>query len=38
MGDKAGDLLDIVRDLLLTARLDDQERFKQVGTVPSVTY
>jgi Zn-dependent M16 (insulinase) family peptidase len=31
MADKAGDLLDIARDVLLTARLDDRERFKQVG-------
>ena len=29
MADKAGDMLDIVRDILLTARLDDRERFKQ---------
>ena len=31
MADKAGDLLDLARDVLLTARLDDRERFKQVG-------
>lgn len=31
MADKAGDMLDIVHDILLTARLDDKERFKQVG-------
>lgn len=31
MADKAGDMLDIARDILLTARLDDRERFKQVG-------
>ena len=31
MADKAGDLLDLFRDVLLTARLDDRERFKQVG-------
>jgi hypothetical protein len=31
MADKAGDMLDIVRDILLTARLDNKERFKQVG-------
>jgi len=30
MADKAGDMLDIARDILLTARLDDKERFKQV--------
>lgn len=27
---QAGDLLDIVRDTLMTARLDDKERFKQM--------
>ena len=32
--DKAGDLLDVFRDVLLTARLDDRERFKQVGSEP----
>lgn len=32
MADKAGDMLDIVRDILLTARLDDAERFKQART------
>lgn len=31
MGNKAADLFDLFRDVLLTARLDDQERFKQVG-------
>ena len=30
MADKAGDLLELFRDVLLTARLDDRERFKQV--------
>ncbi|BDA40898.1 Presequence protease, mitochondrial [Coccomyxa sp. Obi] len=30
MGDKAGDLLDLFTDVLLTARLDDRERFKQM--------
>ena len=30
MADKAGDMMDVVRDVLLTARLDDRERFKQV--------
>ena len=31
MGDKAGDLLELIQDILLTAKLDDRERFKQVG-------
>ena len=30
MGDKAGDMLELFRDVLLTARLDDQDRFRQV--------
>lgn len=30
MADKAGDMLEIVHDILLTARLDDKERFKQM--------
>jgi hypothetical protein len=30
MADKAPDLLQLFSDVLLTARLDDQERFKQV--------
>ena len=30
MASKAGDMLDIARDILLTARLDDCDRFKQV--------
>ena len=30
MADKTGDMLDLFRDVLLTARLDDRERFKQV--------
>ncbi|CAL5227379.1 g10329 [Coccomyxa viridis] len=30
MSDKAGDLLELFHDVLLTARLDDQERFKQM--------
>ena len=34
MADKAVDMLDIVRDILLTARLDNKERFKQVGVWP----
>jgi Zn-dependent M16 (insulinase) family peptidase len=37
MGDKAADLFDLFRDVLLTARLDDQERFKQVGPAGSAT-
>ncbi len=32
MADKSGDMLDIVRDILLNTRLDDKERFKQVGS------
>lgn len=31
MADKAGDMMDIVHDILLTARLDDKERFKQAS-------
>lgn len=31
MADKAGDMMDIVRDILLTAKFDDFDRFKQVG-------
>ena len=34
MGDKAGDLLELIQDILLTAKLDDRERFKQVGAPP----
>ena len=30
MGDKSGDLLEIVKDILTTARLDDKERFRQM--------
>lgn len=30
MADKAGDMLDIARDVLLTARLDDRDRFRQM--------
>ncbi|KAJ9507546.1 hypothetical protein QJQ45_019088 [Haematococcus lacustris] len=30
MGDKAGDLLELMRDLLLTSKLDDGVRFKQM--------
>ena len=30
MADKAGDLLDLFHDVLLTARLDDRARFRQV--------
>lgn len=36
MADKAGDLLQLFQDVLLTARLDDQERFKQVTHLPSL--
>ena len=38
MADKAGDLLQLFQDVLLTARLDDQERFKQVKAhLPSLS-
>ena len=30
MADKAGDLLELFHDVLLTSRLDDKERFRQV--------
>ena len=30
MGDKTGDLLDLARDIVLTARLDDKARFTQM--------
>ncbi len=30
MGDKSADLLELMRDILLTARLDDQARFTQM--------
>ena len=30
MAEKAPELLDVMRDILLTARLDDRNRFKQV--------
>lgn len=30
MSDKSGDLVSLVRDILLGARLDDQARFKQM--------
>lgn len=30
MGDKAGDLCDLMRDILTTARLDDKARFSQM--------
>ncbi len=33
MADKAGDLLDLFQDVLLTARLDDKARFRQVPLV-----
>ncbi len=38
MAGKAGDMLGIARDILLTARLDDRERFKQVLVVYCVVY
>ena len=31
----AGGMLELFRDILLTARLDDQARFKQVCTLPA---
>ena len=37
MGDKAGDLLELIQDILLTAKLDDRERFKQVGDLAQST-
>jgi hypothetical protein len=30
MGDKSADLLELMRDILLTARLDDKARFTQM--------
>lgn len=33
MADKAGDLLDIFHDILLTAKFDDYERFKQASAI-----
>lgn len=36
MADKSGDLLDLFRDVLLTSRLDDQDRFRQVRSAPLV--
>lgn len=38
MGDKAGDLLELIQDILLTAKLDDRERFKQVGAPPGALW
>jgi Zn-dependent M16 (insulinase) family peptidase len=35
MADKAGDLLDLFRDVLLSARLDDYDRFKQAMSWPA---
>jgi hypothetical protein len=32
MADRSGDLLELFHDVLLTARLDDRERFRQVST------
>ena len=37
MADKAGDLLDLFHDVLLTARLDDRARFRQVQLLFSLT-
>ena len=34
MADKTGDMLDLFRDVLLTSRLDDQDRFRQVRSSP----
>ena len=31
MASKAGDMMEVARDVLLTARLDDQPRFTQVS-------
>ena len=31
MADRSGDLLELFRDVLLEARLDDRERFRQVS-------
>ena len=36
MADKASDLLDLFHDVLLTARLDDKARFRQVRTSVTV--
>ena len=33
MADRSGDLLELFHDVLLTARLDDRERFRQVHTL-----
>ena len=33
MAEKTPELLDVMRDILLTARLDDRNRFKQVQTI-----
>ena len=30
MGDKSGDMFELMRDILLTARLDDKARFTQM--------
>ncbi len=30
MADKAGDMMEVARDILLTARLDDRARFSQM--------
>lgn len=38
MADKAGDLLDLFHDVLLTARLDDKARFRQVRLLSSLKH
>ncbi len=38
MADKAGDLLDLFHDVLLTARLDDKARFRQVRSLSSLKH
>ncbi len=34
MADRSGDLLELFHDVLLEARLDDRERFRQVSAAP----
>jgi hypothetical protein len=36
MADKSADMLDIMRDILLDAKLNNQERFKQVCTISGI--
>ena len=31
MGDQSGDLIDVFQDMLLKAKLDDKERFRQLA-------